>query len=213
MPAAAAHLVTAPAGAVPAWLGGHEPAPLPPAPALARLFLENPWPAWAALAVAAVTAYVLWNQARRRAGALAAAGLGLLGAALWSLAAVVVTPREELAARTRELVAVVAAGDAARLASFLTEDMTASAGPLGGTLTRERVLGEVAGAPSRGWRLETYRVLEVRAAVDAPHAGRTHARVRVTPEATGTPIISWWRLHWRAGPEGAWRLETAELLG
>ena len=60
--------------------------------------------------------------------------------------------------------------------------------------------------------MREWSVRETRAAVDGDGIGRTYARVRVTPESTGFPHTSWWRLDWRRDPGAPWRCTGIEPI-
>jgi hypothetical protein len=52
------------------------------------------------------------------------------------------------------------------------------------------------------YKISEWAVLETQSMTDAPGAGVTQSRIRVTLEA-GFPNISWWKIDWRKGPDGA----------
>ena len=47
------------------------------------------------------------------------------------------------------------------------------------------------------------------ASLDAPDQARVLARVYVQPAEVNFPVYSWWRLEWRKGADGRWRMRLS----
>ena len=77
---------------------------------------------------------------------------------------------------------------------------------------RDEILSFVGGEMRGAFKIGNYRVLETQAAVTGPNAAVTQTYVRVTPEQTGGPTFSWWRLDWRRDPDGRWRVTHIEPI-
>lgn len=183
--------------------------PLPEAPLLERVFLEEPWPALLLVGLAgAIGVAVFWRRGRGGPALLAGAGAAVLGLGIWVLAAAVTTLRERLAEQTRALVAATATGDSATVRALLLE--SASLGVLGtrGNFDKARILRLVETDLQGPWRVVSHRVVSTQATLDGPSAGRTRVRVRVEPEATRVPVGSWWLLEWRMDAAGEWRVSS-----
>lgn len=188
------------------------PSDLPSPPLLESLLFERPLPAVVALLlIAAILAWSGFSRGRGRtiAGAVA---LGVLAAAWGGLALAITTERETLARRSRDLVAGVAAVRLDAVADLLDQDATLTyfQRPLG--VDREGILREVERTVGGPYRLREARVGQVQATLDGHNLGRTQVRVTVVPDATGYPHLSYWRLDWRKGGDGVWRVFAIEPL-
>lgn len=184
--------------------------PLPGAPLLESVLFERPWVVVVALLVGAVVVLFVFNaRGRAKHGAMAAAALALVAAAIWGIAATVVTHRERLEARTRELVEATATADVAALDRILAPNARAfySAAPRG--MDREAILDWVSiNLGGRGgYGIRSHRVPEVQATLDGERVGRTQVRVIVTvADRFGEgPVDSWWRVDWNLDDDGTWR--------
>lgn len=199
------------------------PEPLPSGPLGPRLIFETPW----SFVVAAVLLAVAIGLGRaaalrpvgRRAPARAAA-LVFVALALGVVIAqaVVRTPREQLALRTRELVDAVAAGDAERLRPMLAADCTASYLRSQSGIGKELILAQVVEAFGSGEPAEA-RVGVLQTIADNDSFGRAQLRVTVNHDLTsGYPLGSWWMVRWqrRAGASGGsggmWEATEIRLL-
>lgn len=188
------------------------PPPLPSPPMLVHYTLENPYPTIAAFFILAFAAW--WTLAvrppRRR---LAVAGLVIAGVGLAVLAWFIQTPRERVAAAARTLVAAVATGNAPAVDAALLDMCVLEAAPLGARVSKQEIVDRVArdfGAGGR-YRAREVGVLAVQASLDQPDFARVHLKVRVTPEATGAPHFSWWRLDYRREGD-SWRVSGIAAL-
>ncbi len=194
------------------------PSPLPGAPILERLFLENQTiPAAAVAATGIVAAWWLIQRAQVRRGALIAVAGLLLGAGLYLVGASVETRREAMRAATARLVDATARVDGAALDELLSEDvrlLVPGGAPLPipggpGGLDKDAIIALVRATLGGQYAVRGYKVVQTEAVVDGPANGRTQTRVSVTAEGYGLPYISWWRLAWRReGPR--WRAISIE---
>lgn len=199
---------------LPASIGGNVPA-LPGAPAVEVLLFESPTPAIIALVVAGLAAFFAM-RARGQAGrgALVGGGLALVAAGLVAMASLVVTPREAMSTRTRELVRAVATVDVATLRELLAPDarMINDRFPLLRDIdasSRDEILANVQEHLGREHAVQDWAILKMQAKRDGPNAGRTQTQVRVD---AGGPNFSWWRIDWRLEEDGQWRVIGIEPL-
>lgn len=148
---------------------------------------------------------VLSKGSRARLAAPVAAGLWLLGAGVVGVGQWVVTPREQLRAAARELVAAAVNADRETVGSRLHADArvrTRYARAEG----RERILplvdlvrGEISG----------HRVRRVEVDLRGPRVARTHLRLSVT--ADRLPPASIWTIDWqRASDDAPWQATLIE---
>lgn len=193
--------------------------PLPGAPLWARALLEQPWYLAGALALGAVVVFMLLNQrGRAKLGAGVAAAMVLAGAGVLILGSLVVTQREQMAAASRELVAVTARGDTSALATMLAPDARLFSEiqvaefrvPEGG-FGRDEILDKV-GRWIGDNPISECSVGEVQAETLGPGVGRTQVRVRVVLEKYKVAEGSWWRIGWRKSADGRWRVTSIQPL-
>lgn len=189
------------------------PAPraLPSPPPIEHYLLENPWPLVVVLAVAGVTAFLRLRAAGKpRPGTLWGLTLFLAAGGVWTLASWVQTGREAITRSTAALIGAAARADIPSLDALLSDQLSLfrpGGGPgLGKTETIGRVQRDLGGP----YRVREWAVLETQAMTDSASSGVAQVRVRVTLEAAGIPNISWWRIDWRKGADGAWRAVTIE---
>lgn len=192
---------------------------LPKPPFLERYFLEAPLIPVGLLLLAALAVFILMNQqGRARRGALIAAGLAVLAAAVGLTARSVTTTREALRARTFELIAAVVRVDIPKLEQILDPDAVAyfseapgDPGRPGGS-SGVRILTWITPALSSQYRVREWAVLDQQASIDGPGIARTQFRVRVTAEDYGMPYLGWVRFNWRKDASGAWRVRSVEEI-
>lgn len=187
------------------------PKPLPNPPLIEHYLLENPWPLVVVLAVGAMIAFTRLRAAGKpRHGALWGLILLIAGAGVWTLASWVQTGREAIARSTSALIGAAARADIPSLDALLSENLSlfrpGGGAGLGKTDTLDRVQRDLGGP----YRVREWAVLETQAMTDSASSGVTQVRVRVTLEAAGIPNISWWKIDWRRGEDGAWRAVTIE---
>ncbi len=166
---------------------------------------------WAPALAIALLGVVLGARVsgRRRSLVMGLAGLLALGCLVLDRA--VETGREAMRATTRRLVAGVTAGNPdlvrgdldpqVRLYSYLHRQ--------GADL--DQILDQVGTKLHAGeWAVRDASILELQAAQDGPDVGRVQVKVRVTAEAAGVPVFSWWALDFRL--DGSWRAVRIEPL-
>lgn len=161
------------------------------------------------IAVLAVVASLALRSLGRERHARIAVVVGFaLGAAAWSLAYFVTTDRERVSIASRALVGAAASANAAELEKLLAPDLKLYRG--GAAVNgKEQVLALVHTTLGGTWRVKSWQVLETQAQIDGPANAITQVKVRVVPDATGFPDISWWKLDWRrTGDE--WRVVGIE---
>lgn len=191
------------------------PAPLESPPLAERFLLESPVVAMiAALAICFIAMWILSRAGRRRLG-LAVAGLGVaLAAGAYLASEMVETPREELKARTRALIAAAAEADRTALTDLLADSVqvTITAGGIRlGDLDKPGVISRVEDYMQGAYAIEEWSLPTLQAVADGPEVGRTQLRIVVTPQATRFPTGSWWLIHWeRIGDR--WQAAEIELL-
>ena len=178
------------------------PPDLPPPPFFDRYVLESPWLVGVVLvALAVVAAY----GARGKKWSLpVAGGLAALGAAVIAAGMLVTTPREQVQADARELVAAVAAADAGRTGALLHPDVRMVyflSGPDG--IGRDEILNLVRNELGGRYRVSEAIVREVQVQLLSPASARAQLRVTVT-SASGIPNLPFWRIDWRL-QGGQWR--------
>jgi len=185
-----------------------DPAGLPAPSALERYVFESPMLLAAALITAAIITVVIFNaRGKRRHGLLVGLVLVLSAAGVWVASALVQTPREALKLVARTLVASVAAGDSAALNGALAPDAALYSYFSPSGMARDEVLStvETRFRPGGEYQVREYAILTMQAAIDSDDSGRVQLKVRVVPEATRFPVLSWWLLEMQRQPNGEWR--------
>ncbi|MBX3358493.1 MAG: hypothetical protein KF745_08695 [Phycisphaeraceae bacterium] len=187
--------------------------PLPSPPFLAHHFLESPATVAGTFAIlGALLFFILERRGKATYGIAAGGLLVLLGAATVLLACSIETTRETLAARTREIIALVARRDSAAVAPALAPDVSLAVLGVPFRWDRERLLRAVEERLAGDLAIKEHSVTSTSATLDGPDLARTQARIRVNLEAFGMPTSSWWRLTWRHDPDGPWRIIAIEAL-
>lgn len=190
-----------------------DPAPLPGAPLLDRLLFENDYllPGTLLLASAAVF-LVLKSRGNPGKGALAAVVLVLLAVGATLTSRLVTTPRETIAASARALVAAVANADLNALDAQLAPDATLRAWLYPFAIDKPTILDEVRKTFTNQYPLKEHAILELQASKDGPEVARVQVKVRAVPREQEFPHLSWWRLDYRKGTDGVWRVRRVEPL-
>lgn len=193
--------------------------PLPEPGFFGTIFDGQPWLVSAVILLAGIAAWVvLRNQNQpRRAGAAVLAALAI--AAVLNIAArLIVTDRERLSQATLELVRATAKADTAQLGDMLAPDVvTIVSQSLPGVpipsdgMGKDALLELVSAMLGRQYTLKEYGVLDTQVQITGPAAARTQVRVRATPEFSGMPVLSWWRIDWRKSGE-EWKAVLIEPL-
>ena len=182
------------------------PAALPGSPLFDRLVLERPLVLLVALCAAAgFTLMVAIARDQRRAGATIAALLLLAAAGVFVLSALVQTPREALAARTRTLIAALATVDTPALDDLLADNAVMRYAFARGGIGKDAIITHVQRYLGADYALASHSVREMQATLDGPRVGRTQVRVRAISRA-GPRLTSWWLLDWTRGDDQAWRV-------
>lgn len=200
------------------WLQAPTVEALPAAPAFERFLFEQPWPVSILLALLAILAWLAFRaRGQRRRGSAVAAVLAALVLGVHALASSVTTDREAIVGRTVELIEATAAADVAALGGILASETTLrSEGAIRRVLPTIRGTGEILGQVERSlgnqFRVTSVSMPDRQATLDGPNAGRSQVRVAVEAEAFSRTHVSWWRLHWERGPDGAWRCFEIEPL-
>jgi len=187
---------------------------LPSPPLFEQLLFENQWLLAVILVVIGLAVcLVMFKAGRRRAGGLTLLIMAVLASVAVLVSTKVVTAREQMEARSRELVRATIEGDTPALREILAENarLTGGFAVIRSAGNREQLLALVESDVQRFSGIDNYRVLEVRAHRDGPNLGRTHVRVRVGQEG-GYINFSWWRLDWRDPGDGTWRAVGIEPL-
>ncbi len=192
-----------------------DPQPLPAGPLWSRLLLESPLPLVLLLATAGVVAILVLNQRGDLRRGLRTGG-PILGAAaaVWLLASAVATDRERLKASAAALVRAVAAGDAEATDRALSQDAVVRTFVDASGLPRERIIERVGRDFRKGGSLEVkeYAILEMQATTQGDRDGFVQLKLRATPQITGGPTFSWWRLDLSRDADGEWRTTGVDLL-
>ena len=189
----------------------------PPAPSiLQRYLLEQPWPVVVVLLLVAGGCLLAMRRRLdpgvRRRWLVASGVAAALAGGVYLLAWAVRTDREALEAATRELVAAAGPVDVDRMDQLILPE-AAIIGPDGSLWRR---WSESSGALRAGARV---------AGMDqSPHTLRS-LRVGVLPTGEGVSLMdvrtdvpgslffkSQWRLTWREGADGHWRMQEARWL-
>lgn len=192
-------------------LQGVEIPPLPPAPAMERLLLANPWPAVIVLILLAIAAFVILNaRGRLRQGSIAAGILLVLAGLAFGIATLVQTDHENLKAQTRALVSAVVEVNRSEMENLLDEDLTMRATRLPANADKQQVIDTVESVLGNQYRASDHDILELQAAIFGPRVASTQVRVRVASEFGAIP--SWWRIDWKRGDDGQWRATRIEAL-
>jgi len=191
-----------------------DPPPLPGPPVFTQYTLENPWPLVAGFGLLAILIWFgLSSRLPRRVGpALAglAAGVAILVAAAGTL---ITTSREQVIAQTHSIVRSVANGDVAGVDAALADSAALLGWAESASLDKPGILDRVRTdfAPGGRFRLREVGILELQASQDASDFARVQVKIRATPEATGYPFFSWWRLDYRL-EGGRWRISGIEPI-
>lgn len=192
-----------------------------PAPFWAHYFLENPWPVAAVASLLAGLLMWLSRQVGRRPlawSALVVALLGCLGTPL--LASLVLTAREELTSRTRQLVRAAGPVNPGMLRAIF-DPQAVLVGPAGDAwLTVPEMLTAIESLDHR-YSIGRHK-LDI-LGVEARPGGVGVSQIDVVSHfergpAEGRPLRTRWLLTWRRdlpgpdGQEGFWRLTRAQWL-
>lgn len=162
---------------------------------LRRAFFEDPLYAYIALAFAELVLAAIWHETRNRKWLAALAGPVVLAVAVWAVATLVVTDREQILEATHRIAREAEAGSVAAAEEFLDD------GYRGYGLNKAGVLGV-----GRGF-LAAYRVQRVgftrlEVTVNGDEAA-LHAGTIITIEGGKAAVA--WDVRWAKRPAG-WRI-------
>ena len=180
----------------------------PNPPMWENLLLENPWPLGGVALAAGVALFVVGGRQGRGSLQLASLGCVALAGGIFALTHFVVTDRERLQQKSRDIVDAFAEPfDAELLQSRVTDDVTLFDWRVGH-------LVDVAERASGTARVTRYHVRPVRVEQDGPHHARTGISVigRMRHRAGESAFNIQAIFHWRRTPEGQWRLYRVRRL-
>ena len=167
-------------------------------------FADDPWPTVIALALAAGVLTV-WGVVTGRAKFLFGAGACvLLGAAVWGVAAAVVTESERVENRVRELADAVVAGDADRAVGFFTEDAVASRLQVRAGLALADVGDDL--------RLTDWQTTVGDGGTAATCHFRANATFSLASRGFSARQPTRWETRWVRSPDGVWRIAGVTRL-
>lgn len=193
--------------------GLQEPPTLPDPPFVEHWLFENPFPLVGILLALAI-AIVVFGRERLSPKPLAGivALLLLLASAAWLTATFVVTDREQIRARARQLVAAVATAKPQDVDPLLSEDAALYAffTPDKG-FSKSEILEMVQKDMTGVYRLHDHTVREVRVLIEGPRVARSHVLVMMDPEESRVQTWSWWRLDW-VRDQDQWRVHAIEPI-
>lgn len=165
------------------------------------LLFEQPWIFMAVSLLAGLIASV-WMKRKGQPGkgiVLLLCGAMLAGG-FFSLAKIVVTERERVAWRMRELLQATASADTPALAALLDPAARMNYFKAPGGLDKAGILEAVNADLGHTYRLKDWSIQELQIAptsANSTGAMSTQMRVRVTPEAWNFPHTSWWSVDWK----------------
>ena len=191
------------------------PPPLPDPPLLAHYLFENPWPVVAALVLVAAVTYAVLNARGKLQRARQIAGLlALLAAAVWGIANLVKTQREQALEITARLVADVAKGNAQGVAATLAPGAVVYSDQYPKGQGKDLILEKITlfFGPSGQFPLQDAAVVESQAAITNPTLAQVQVKVRVEPKDFGYPILSWWRLDLSPKAGGGWNVDGIRYM-
>lgn len=182
------------------------PPPLHEPLGLSVLLFEQPWIFMALILAAGLTASWWFKRAGNAPrGLLILAASAALAGALFMVATRVVTDRERVALRMRELLRTTATVDAKGLTKLLDPQakLYYFRSPAG--LDRDGIIGAVKSDLGQTYRIKDWGIQELQIAPLSEGVMATQMRVRVTPEAWNFPHVSWWSVEWKK-TDGEWRV-------
>ena len=184
------------------------------APLAERIFLEQPLPlafAFVVLGLLLAAWYLRRAEPKRALFGLIPIGLGV---ALFLIGHFVTTDRQRVADTTRDLISAIASPDPGVLRQALSDGAEIRAHTMRWRkedlieLVRRAEAADGAYDIPPRFTVESYRIRQVRAALDSPTIART--QVNVTATANGRPQATWWELDFDRTPDG-WKVRTVTL--
>jgi len=182
----------------------------PSDPGFASVYLlEQPWPLAVSLAVIGVGFFIgMVRSGKQWPGGVGVLLLALAGGGVW-LASSVTTEREELTARTQQLVQLMAPVQSERL-SELIQVNSALRGPDASVWVEHgRLWSELQQIDGR-YGLLDHRITDLKASGDGQGNGVVQIDVRT--HVRGSPILTRWRLGWQRGLTGEYELTEMQWL-
>lgn len=195
--------------------------PLTETPLLERWLYESPTlPVGLLVLLAVVVLFLTLKQPKRLPGLLVAGVLLAAGVGLFLTARAVTTQREMLSERSAKLVDAVARVDFPAVRALVRPDVRV--GPSDNADGLARSIPKISGIlplegvmalrlREEGAFVGSHQILETRAGMDAPNAGRTLVRVRVRGPSGELLGHSWWELEWKLSG-GDWLASRIEAI-
>ncbi len=184
------------------------------APLIERIFLEQPLPLAFGLGVLGLLLaawYLRRAEPKRALFGLIPIGMGV---AVFLIGQFVTTDRQRVADLTRDFISSIAEPDATTIRNALVEGAELRAhtqrwrkDDLVEFVRRAEAGGGAYDIPPRVV-IESYRIRQIRAALDSPTIART--QVNVTATANGRPQATWWELDFDRTPDG-WKIRSVTL--
>ncbi|MFW6060732.1 MAG: hypothetical protein ACODAQ_11165, partial [Phycisphaeraceae bacterium] len=189
--------------------------PLADPPLVQHLLLEQPWPTAIVLLALAVGLTVAGRRRRRRGLRMGAWVAAVAAGAVVGLAWQVQTPREQIMAATRQLVAATAAPlDLAGLDNRLAPGMVVT-GPDGTAWIRRDQIDRRLTQLDQRHAIVSHDIHRLEADAARPNRGRTALELRThLGQSNGYgPIRSTWQLHWRRDDaQSAWQVHEIQCV-
>lgn len=190
-------------------------APLPEPPLLQRYIFEAPALPAIGLVIAGVIVLIAFaTRGRAKAGLVVMLAAGLLAGSLLLADAMVETTRETVLKRQDELVAATAGVRLAELDGLLEVDARVRGSrlwQLRAGLDRGGILSVVESVLGVRYPVEEIAIIERQAVIDGPNSARSQVYIRVRAGGSGR-TFAWFRVYWRLGPDGEWRVIEIEPL-
>lgn len=187
------------------------PPRLPSPGQLQHWLFERPATSAVVLLAFALILLALFNRRNQlRRGTLIAGGVGVLAAGVFALGTFVTTDRERVLAASERFVLAAGAGDDATVDALLSDRMSVRVGGAATTWGRDWVLDSVRRL-GETFRFDTFEYRSAQGVTDGPTSARTQFRVVAAGQGLGQ-AITWWRISWRKGTDGDWRIEDLDLL-
>ena len=189
---------------------------LPPAPLPIDWLLERPLPLLIlVLSVGGVATMILASRAEGRRALLAALISLAVAGGLYGLSRMVVTEREVVMNRTRDLIAGVALADFRKVDELLGERVLLTTA--GQTVNRSRdwVLEVTAGLTGE---IESHSITERGVSLDDPMPNQARSRISVSTTFSNSARVpagtvgSSWEVTWKRESDGRWRISAIDCL-
>ena len=178
------------------------------------LLLEEPLPVLVALGLTGVILLIVARRRWQRRPAIAGAAVLGLALVVWGLSAVIETSRERVISRCKQLVAATAPLDM-NLLKDLFEPQATLIGPEGGAwiINSKDLLAKLQSA-LRMYPVESQQIVDLVGQVTDRDVAVTHLWLRTHMPTTGypKPPRTTWKITWRLGSDGRWRIVTTQWL-